>query len=151
DKSVKVKAYLADLRQQHTQPLFIPRQFMTREDWDRATAVDYVRLRGAFRDATPELAAVLRHRCITIVGEPGLGKTVLAHASMLEFVVQGRIPVFVRLAGFTGDLRGMLRVAGPEPDFFLKPSGTDGLDRAFVFDGLDEIRSDLTTSFLDQL
>jgi len=124
---------------------------MTREDWERAGAVEYVRLRGAFRDATPDLAAVLQHRCVTIVGEPGLGKTVLAQASMIEFIDQGRVPIFVRLADFAGDLREMLRTSRLEPDYFLKPSGTDGINRAFVFDGLDEIRSDLTASFLAQL
>jgi hypothetical protein len=143
--------YREVLRRLHTQALFIPRQLMTREDWDRAISVDYLRMRGAFREATPDLAAVLQHRCVTIVGEPGLGKTVLAQASVLAFLEQGCVPFFLRLAEFNGDLQEMLRHAGPVPEFFLKPSGTDGFNRAFVFDGLDEIRDELRAPFLAQL
>ena len=37
---IEFYAYLEQVRIAHTPALFIPRQMITREDWDRAVAVD---------------------------------------------------------------------------------------------------------------
>jgi hypothetical protein len=146
----ELAAYLSQVRDAHKQPFFIPRQMITREDWDRASGQEYIRLRGYFRKAKSDLAVVLDHPRVVFVGEPGMGKTVLAHAAVLHFAETGNLPIFIPLSGYAGNL-GDLLVSVSGSVVAVKTVDGQAMKKALVFDGLDEVAPELFSAFLHQL
>ncbi len=139
--------YRDSVRAQHTEAVFIPRQFISRDDWDRACGEEYIRLRGLFRESNPDIQAILQHDRVVLIGEPGMGKTALAHACMLHFADNSSFASFVSLSGYTGDLRQLF--AGLD----IAAADVEGrpLARAYVLDGLDEVAGELREQFLSEL
>jgi len=130
--------------------MFIRRQLITREDWDRALGEDVIRLHGVFRELNPDLAQILQNSRVVVVGEPGIGKTVLARRAMIEFAAQGIIPVYVPLSSYKGDLAGTLASASSGVTQIDEIEG-DRVRRAYVLDGVDEIPADQLQQFLADL
>ena len=62
-------------------PFLIPRRFISDESWTKATTQDGTRYVGMFREYEPDLAAVLKHPHVLVVGEPGAGKSMAAQAA----------------------------------------------------------------------
>jgi hypothetical protein len=148
--ATEFSAYLEQVRAAHAQPIFIPRQMITREDWDRTGGEEYVRLHGFFREGSPDLAAVLDHPRVVFVGEPGMGKTVLAHASMLHFAQFASLPIFVPLSAYAGDLSELLHLAAPVAAAATTIDG-QSVRRAYVLDGLDEVPEQRLLQLLSEL
>jgi len=123
---------------------------MTHEDWDRAGGEEYARLGGFLWEANPDLAAVLEHPRVVFIREPGMGKTVLAHASMVHLAAAGALHMFVSLSDYAGDFGQLLaHAAGP----VVAVTTVDGqpVKRAYVLDGLDEVAGELVLQFLSEL
>ena len=57
---------------------------MAREEWDRSNGFDSLRLQGMLRENSPDLALILQHSGVMLIGEPGLGKTWLARRCAVE-------------------------------------------------------------------
>jgi len=58
----------------------VSRRFATDDKWTKAVADGSVAYLGMFPDAEAELAAVLKHQRVLILGEPGAGKSTISHA-----------------------------------------------------------------------
>src|SRR6266567_3608097 len=86
---------------------YIPRRFTTASKTGEVPLEEY-RFRGVFREHEPELVEILTHPRILILAEPGGGKSVIARAAVHEFARAGRVPVFVELKGYRGDLSQLL-------------------------------------------
>jgi len=143
--------YLDQIRATHAQPLFIPRQMITREDWERASGEEYGGLHGGFRDVDLDLAGVLEHSRVVFVGEPGMGKTSLARAALLHFAEIRVFPIFVSLSDYAGDVDQLLRLAAPQEAIAAAHIDGQPIKRAYVLDGLDEVAAELVPKFLSEL
>jgi hypothetical protein len=144
--------YRECIKRKHQVPLFIPRRFMGREEWDRMSGEDIYRTQGVFRELQPDLAKVLEHERVIIVGEPGSGKTTVAHAAMLEFLDRGVIPFFAELSGYRGHLALLLDSNGHYVqirELILQETSPPAI--AFVLDGLDEVPPEHLDNFIAQL
>jgi len=144
--------YREQIKQRHQLPLFIPRRFMGREEWDRMSGEDIYRTQGVFPELQPDLAKVLEHERVIIVGEPGAGKTTLAHAAVLEFLHGGAIPLFAELSGYRGHLALLLDSNGHYVqirELILQETSPPAI--AFVLDGLDEVPPEHLDAFIAEL
>ncbi len=56
-----------------TPPFLLARRFVAAESWTKATTQEGTRYLGLFREHEPDLAAILVHRQLLILGEPGAG------------------------------------------------------------------------------
>jgi hypothetical protein len=147
---IELASYLDRVRRDHQLPIFISRQFRAREEWDRVSAFDSFRLHGMFRDSNPDLPQVLNHKRTVLIGEPGLGKTVLARRSAVHFADVGVVPVFARLSSYRGTLADLLRTAARDVAGVTVVEG-EGLRFAYILDGLDEVPANRTGDFLRDL
>ncbi len=143
-------AYLQSVRAEHTEPIFIPRHMIGRAEWDRAGGEDYLRLGRIFPDLQPGLGAALAHPHVVFVGEPGMGETWLAHASMLPFAEAGHLPIFAGLSGYRAELDSFLTSAAGLAHTVTSVEGKP-VRKAYIFDGLDEIPDAHVHEFLSEL
>ncbi len=117
-------------------PLFLSRRFITAEAWTNATTQGG-RYLGLFREQEPDLAEVLEHRHILILGEPGAGKSTTARAIVQHLLSPGRpteVPILASLKSYRGDLRALLAQYGP-----AEILDTGEITRTYVLDGIDEV------------
>ncbi len=118
-------------------PLLRARRFIAAASWTKATTEDGVRFVGLFRDQEPDLAAILAHRTIVILGEPGAGKSTtgeLVTQHILARQIVTDIPIVTSLKSFAGTLRPLFVLAAPE-----EVLDRQGLRRTYVLDGVDEV------------
>ncbi len=149
--------YLDGLRNSHQQelPFYLPRYFMSGEDWDRVASDQQYRRHGLFQDMYPGLDRLLGHKSTVVLGEPGAGKSYLAHAAILEATrrkPQPLVPVYVQLKYFKGDLDALIKAAVPTNEFLgdLLIENT-AFTRIYVLDGLDEVPGELQEAGMEAI
>src|SRR5688500_4388095 len=94
--------YLTDLQQRWPVLLFIARSFRTAEEWNRWSSFEF-RARAS-GDGESQLDNVLYHGHVVVLGEAGSGKSVVARRAIEHAAEQGRLPIFVPLKAYSGDL-----------------------------------------------
>jgi len=124
---------------------YIPRRFTTASGTGEVPLEEY-RFRRSHRERDPELPELLRHPRLLILAEPGGGKSVIARAAVHETARAGRVPVLVELKEYRGDLSKILRSAVPDE---LLQDGT--VNRAYIFDGIDEVPAEWLPKFARDL
>lgn len=131
------------------QPTFlIPRRFVAAETWTKATT-DGIRYLGLFRENEPDLAAILTHKSLLILGEPGAGKSTMAHAitgNLLSDTSSNQLPVVARLRSYAGSLRDLLTQSTP-----IDVLDAPGITRCYVLDGIDEAPASFRSTLRDEI
>jgi len=115
----------------------LARRFTATESWTKATTQDGTRYVGLFREHEPDLAAILTHPKLLILGEPGAGKSTTGRAVVQHLQEHGQptdIPVLASLKSYNGNLHALLLQSTP-----AKVLDTTGLQRTYVLDGVDEV------------
>jgi hypothetical protein len=115
----------------------LARRFTAAESWTKATTQDGTRYLGLFRENEPDLAAVLTHPKVLILGEPGAGKSTTGRAVVQHLDEHGKpadIPVVASLKSYTGNLRNLLLQSAPAIVLDMPE-----LHRTYVLDGIDEV------------
>ena len=118
-------------------PFVRPRRFIGAESWAKATTQEGTRYLGLFREHEPDLPAVLTHKQVLILGEPGAGKSTTTRAVVQHVLDQEQlteIPVPASLKSYNGNLRQLLLRTTP-----AEVLDTRGLTRTYILDGIDEI------------
>jgi ABC-type dipeptide/oligopeptide/nickel transport system ATPase component len=118
-------------------PFLLPRRFTAAENWTKAATEDGNRYVGLFREQEPDLAAVLGHARVLIIGEPGAGKSTTALAIVQHVLNKDQafsVPVFASLKSYDGDLRNLLLHQIPATIL-----DDPALTRTYVLDGTDEV------------
>jgi hypothetical protein len=123
---------------------YIPRRFTTASP-NGEVPLEEFRFRGLFREREPELAEILNHPRLLVLAEPGGGKSVSAKAAVHAIAEAGRVPIFVELKEYRGDLEGLLQSSAPDDVLH------DALERSYVLDGVDELPTELLSRFGQQL
>jgi hypothetical protein len=126
-------------------PFLLARRFIADESWTKATTQDGTRYVGVFREYEPDLAAVLKHQHVLVLGEPGAGKSTTAQAVMCHVIDNGTnhdIPVFAELKSYQVNLRELLSTNTPASVLDNK-----ALYRTYILDGVDEVPRDHRASF----
>ena len=115
----------------------LARRFTAAENWTKATTQDGTRHLGLFREDEPDLAMVLTHPKLLILGEPGAGKSTTGRAVIQHLYERGQpteIPVVASLKSYTGSLRNLLVENAP-----VIVLDTPELHRTYILDGVDEV------------
>jgi hypothetical protein len=119
-------------------PAFLlARRFIASESWTKATTQDGTRYLGLFREHEPDLATILTHAKLLILGEPGAGKSTTGRAVVQHLHDHGQpadLPVIASLKSYTGNLRNLLLQNAPAAVL-----DAPELQRTYVLDGVDEI------------
>jgi hypothetical protein len=115
----------------------LARRFTAAESWTKATTQEGTRYVGLFREHEPDLAAILAHPKLLILGEPGAGKSTTGKAVIQHLQEHGQpndIPVVASLKSYNGNLRTLLLQNTPA----LVLDAAE-LHRTYVLDGVDEV------------
>lgn len=141
--------YSARLQQAMALGLYVPRRFSKATIEGGADPDLGFQWRGVLREGEPQLAELLKHPRVVILGEPGAGKSLVARAAVLQFLTDGQqIPVLVELKAYRGDLSKLLTSATPGSLLDVTSKANDKpLRRAYVLDGVDEIPAELLGQF----
>jgi hypothetical protein len=124
---------------------YITRKFTTASQ-NGEIPLEEFRFRGISREREPELIGIMTHPQVLVLAEPGGGKSVIARAAVHEVARAGRVPIFVELKEYRGDLPHLLRSSAPAD--VLK----DGLlQRTYILDGIDEVPTELLPRFAKDL
>lgn len=145
----ELSGYLARLREEVTIEFYIPRRFQAATAEGGAEPDVGIQLRGVFREGEPQLAEILKHPRTVVLGEPGAGKSLVTRAAVVELLSDGnRVPIVGELKAYRGDLLGLLRSNTPASllDVAANASGKR-LERAYIFDGVDEIPREMIEKF----
>src|SRR5215472_3256164 len=90
-------------------PFVLPRRFVADESWTEKMSMGGSRHLGILRDYEPDLPGILVHRRLTILGEPGAGKSTTAREIMRHVLDNGTaLPVIASLKSYDGNLRTLL-------------------------------------------
>jgi len=118
-------------------PFVLPRRFISTESWTKAATEGGRRYLGLLREYEPELPAILVHKQIVILGEPGAGKSTVTHAVVQHILKNGHpadIPIVASLKSYDGNLRTLLLRNTPAT---ILDAPT--LTRTYILDGIDEV------------
>lgn len=92
---------------------------------------------GLFREQEPDLPAILKHKRLLILGEPGAGKSTTGLAIIQHLISEAapkQLPIEVSLKSYAGILRDLLEQSAPTA---VLDAGS--VTRAYILDGIDEI------------
>lgn len=124
-------------------PFLRARRFISDESWTKATTQDGTRYLGVFREYEPDLAAILTHQHVLVLGEPGAGKSMTAQAVLWRALDNGHeIPVPAALKSYRGNLRDLVDKNAPAIVLDDKT-----LTRTYILDGVDEIPREHRATF----
>jgi hypothetical protein len=140
-----LKNYLDGLAAKHHQPFYIERRFRTVDEWLKWSSHDW---RGHSYGHEPQLNAVLNNRRVLILGEPGAGKSTVAHAAVAFAISRGWVPAFVDLRSYDGDLHATIDRA-MTPEVSNAVSADSSLSRMLILDGFDEIPTNRIEAFVN--
>lgn len=114
---------------------FIERKFIDDEKWRRYAPSETFRYSGLLREKEPELDALLAHRRLIIVGEPGSGKSTIAQEAARRLAcVDSALPILLSLRSYRGNLKQLVSKTVPSAIFEM-----DDLQKHYICDGLDEV------------
>lgn len=125
-------------------PFLRPRRFVTAESWTKTTTQDGTRYAGLFRGHDPDLPAILTHKKVLILGEPGAGKSTTGQAVIRHILDHGQpaeIPVLASLKSYNGNLRELLVRTTP-----AELLDTPEVTRTYILDGVDVVPTDYRTA-----
>jgi hypothetical protein len=144
-------AYTHALRSAHKVDFYIPRFFATRDDWDRMAG--HGSLLSGWREFQASLQQVLSNQHVAILGEPGAGKSTLAHVAVLEFLKRGQTvtPVYAPLRDYRGSLNELLLNNGLAEALTRDDADGPRPVAAYILDGVDEVPSSALNAFLTDL
>lgn len=124
-------------------PFLLARRFISDESWTKATTQDGTRYLGVFREYEPDLAAILMHQHVLVLGEPGAGKSMTAQAVLWHVLDKGQgIPVVAVLKSYQDNLRDLLGKNAP-----ASVLDDNTLTRTYILDGVDEIPREHRATF----
>lgn len=143
-------AYTHALRSAHKVDFYIPRFFATRDDWDRMAG--HGSLLSGWREFQPSLQQVLSNQHVAILGEPGAGKSTLAHVAVLEFLKPGQsvTPVYAPLGDYRGSLSELL-LSNDLNEALTRHADSPPTVAAYILDGIDEVPTSALDAFLSDL
>lgn len=137
----ELQNYLGQLLSRLPLDKYVERRFTAMNAEGKTPADMEFRYHGMLRDREPKLADVVKQSGVVVLAEPGGGKSVVARAAVHELARRGdRVPVFVELKEYRGDLGALIRNAAPTAILEAAAAIDDRpLLRAYVLDGIDEI------------
>jgi len=137
----ELQIYVQKLSSELTLYRYVERRFTAVNETGGIPLDMDLHFRGMMRDREPKLADILKHPRAVILAEPGGGKSVVARAAVRQFLTsEERVPIFVELKEYRGDLRALISKAAP-PALLDTAGDIEGnlISRAYVLDGIDEI------------
>ena len=143
--------YLNRVNETHSSGTYVARRFSVAKD-NRGTEEELgYQFRGILRDREPELSELLKHQRVIVVGEPGAGKSVVAHAAVRTLIEEReRVPVYGELKQYrkASNLVGLLKGSAPaealEIGYLFEGKA---IARTYVLDGVDEIPAEMLAAF----
>jgi hypothetical protein len=130
-------------------PSFIvPRRFVADERWTKAT-IGGGRYLGFLREYEPELPAILSHKHVIILGEPGAGKSTAGQSIIQHGLNSGdatALSVFTSLKSYDGHLQALLLQNVPAAIL-----GAAEIARTYILDGIDEVSAGHRDTLLREL
>src|SRR4051812_10703021 len=104
-------------------PFYVERRFRTNEEWDHVSAYEFRNI--SLSDNTEvTLEQLLDRRSVALLGEPGSGKSTVAHATVQRVAARGWVPLFASLRSYTGSLVDLL--ANDAPAAIVAGEAVDG-------------------------
>lgn len=156
--SLELQHYLDRLKTESSAGLYVSRRFSAATNEGGAEPDLGIQFRGVLRDREPELAELLKHPRVVVLGEPGAGKSVVARAAVRTLIDEAeRVPVYSELKQYRADSNLVDLLKASVPDWLLDVGGSiEGkrLARTYVLDGVDEIPTEALAAFgkhLDEL
>jgi hypothetical protein len=146
----ELRQYLHGLTEHYPlDELYVPRRFTALAETGSLSDDLQVRSLGILRDREPILEEILTHPAISIVSDPGGGKSVVARAAIHKIIGRGeRVPIFGEIKQYRRDLSTLFHITTPAA--ILNPEETiEGapVKRTYVLDGIDEIPGELLERF----
>jgi hypothetical protein len=143
--------YLNRVADTHSSGTYVARRFSVAKD-NRGTEEDLgYQFRGVMRDREPELSELLKHQRMIVVGEPGAGKSVVAHAAVRTLIEEReRVPVYGELKQYrkATNLVGLLKGSAPAEVLEIGHLFEGkAIARTYVLDGVDEVPAEMLTAF----
>ena len=132
--------YIVDIQERWPLPFWIARSFRTAEEWDRWSSLEFRARASNHREV--QLNNVLYHRHTVVLGEAGSGKSVVARKAIELAAQQGLIPIFLPLAGYSGDLPTLIRQHSSDEVLQATSIEITPTPRLYIFDGYDEVAAD---------
>jgi hypothetical protein len=150
-----LQQYLDRLKAESVAEPYVARRFGASTNEGGAAPELGLQFRGVLRESEPDLAELLKHSQVVLLGEPGAGKSQIARAVVRTLIEGGeRVPVFIELRQYRagGALPELLKHSAPPSVLELKGSvAGELLSRTYVFDGMDEIPADELAAFVKDL
>jgi hypothetical protein len=145
--------YREQLNQKLSLELYVPRHFQAANDSSTISDEMQFRFRGLLRDKETTLEELLGRGQVLVLAEPGGGKSIVARAAVVRLIeTTNRLPLFVELKEYRGDLNAMLAAAGPDICFLTdRLVNGEAVGRSYILDGVDEVPREYLKAFGDQL
>jgi hypothetical protein len=102
--SPDLQQYRDRLKKEHHAKLYVSRRFSATTNEGGTEPELGLQLRGVLRDGEPDLGELLKHPRLVILGEPGAGKSVVAHAAVTTLIKAAeRVPVYTELKQYRAE------------------------------------------------
>ena len=141
---------VGNIQQRAPRSFWLARSFTTAREWDHWSSFEFgIHVHNFERDI--QLDNVLAHRHAVVLGEPGSGKSVVARQVIERAAQQGLIPIFLPLAGYSGDLPTLIRQHASDEALRATHIDDTPAARLYIFDGYDEVAADRLSDFVSEI
>ena len=141
---------VGNIQQRAPRSFWLARSFTTAREWDHWSSFEFgTHVHNFERDI--QLDNVLAHRHAVVLGEPGSGKSVVARQAIERAAQQGLIPIFLPLAGYSGDLPALIRQHASDEALRATHIEDTPAARLYIFDGYDEVAADRFRDFVSEI